>query len=135
MDINATGEVRGQSVVHPVVVREPGVLGGGGDQVACAFVRDAVGLFFSSSPRRGHAVSGLRGVVGLGFDGRVVDVNVSDLMIGHGKCLAVPRSLVVPVEFLLDGDPALLAEQTVEMNWLIDRSDSVFRKQDDPDAA
>ena len=52
-----------------------------------------------------------------------------------GSLMSLFRSLVVPSEFLLDGDPALLAEQSVQMNWLIDRSDAVFRKQDDPDAS
>ena len=71
--------------------------------------------------RRGHGHGGpdagrvLQQFAHFVGDGRIVNVDVRDLMIGDGEGLAAAEVDGVAAEFLLDADPAFLAEETIQM--------------------
>src|ERR1043165_5602855 len=58
-----------------------------------------------------------------------------DLMIGHGKRAACAEIEQLASKLLLDGEPALLAKQTIEVNGACHRRDAVLGKNDDAHAA
>ena len=66
---------------------------------------------------------------------RIIEVNMRDLMIGHGErpaCAAVKK---FQPQFLPHRNPALLPEKTIQMDGRIHRRDAVFGKQNDPHSA
>ena len=69
------------------------------------------------------------------FQRRIVQINMRDLMVGHGKNLARARVENFQAEFVLHRQPALLAENPVEMNRRVHVRDAVFGKQNDLHAA
>ena len=62
-------------------------------------------------------------------------LSVRDLMVRHGKNPAGTRVENFQAELILHRQPALLAEQAVEMNRRIHVRDAVFGKQDHLDIA
>ena len=69
------------------------------------------------------------------FQRRVVQINVRDLMIGHGENFARAGVENFPAEFVLHRQPAALAENPVEMHRRVHVRDAVFGKQNDLHAA
>lgn len=88
MDVHATGEIGRDRVVQPVIVGEPGAFGGDGDQVARARMVQAEFLFFLRAQDGFDA--GLAGeeVARGGFERRVVEIDVGDLVVRDGEDLA-----------------------------------------------
>jgi hypothetical protein len=87
MDVHATGEIGRDRVVQPVIVGEPGAFGGDGDQVARARMVQAEFLFFLRAQDGFDA--GLAGeeVARGGFERRVVEIDVGDLVVRDGEVL------------------------------------------------
>ncbi len=131
VDVDAAGEVGGDGVVEPVVVGEPGVFFGNGDEVAAAFVGDAGGFLLLAVEDLGDAGEGGEGVADLGFDGGIVEVDVGDLVVGDGEGLAGSAVELLEAELVFDADPAALAQGTVDVDGLVYLGDAVFGKQYD----
>ena len=58
-----------------------------------------------------------------------------DLMIGYGEDLAVAKVDQFAAKLLLDGEPALFAEQAVQMDRSVHLGDAVFGEQHHVNAA
>src|SRR5262245_43765177 len=67
------------------------------------------------------------------FQRRIIQINVSYLVVRHRKDLARAAVEQLKTEFLLHAQPACAPEQAVQMNWPIHWCDSVFGEQDDLD--
>ena len=125
VDIDGACEVGGFCVVGPVVVGEPGVGFGHDDEVAGAGV-----VLRADLVDAGGVLEEGPDFIG---DGRVVDVDVGDLVVGDGEGLATAIVEGFAAEFVFDREPAFLAEEAVEMDWAVDRGDPVFGKEEDLD--
>ena len=66
------------------------------------------------------------------FESAILQVNMGHLVIRHRE--RPTRSTVedLPAKLLLDGDPALLAEQPVQVDRGVHRGDSIFGEEDHP---
>jgi len=60
------------------------------------------------------------------FKHAVIEVNMGDLMIGHGEHFTCATVEHLPAQFILDRQPALLPEKTVEMDWPVNLGDAIF---------
>ena len=65
----------------------------------------------------------------------IIEINMRDLMIGHGERPARAAVKKFQAQFLPHGNPASLPEKTVQMDGRIHRRDAVFGKQNDPHSA
>ena len=84
VDVDGTGVVWGETVVEPVVVGEPGVWLGDGDEVACSRVVEGEFLFVGGVEDLGDSAGFFQyGAHFVGVDG-VVDVDVGDLVVCDG---------------------------------------------------
>src|SRR4030095_4526657 len=66
-------------------------------------------------------------VAHLPLDAGIVEINVSNLMIGHGKRAARTAVEQFQSQLLPDGYPTMLAQHSIEVNGGIDRGDAVLR--------
>ncbi len=76
-----------------------------------------------------HAGSLFQNLAHRFFQRLIIDINVRDLMIRHGKNLARTRVENFQTKLFFHRQPALLAEDPVQMNRSIHVGNAVFRKQ------
>ena len=130
VDIDAPGEVRGAGLLQPVIVGEPGILVGQGDEIpGPGMIQPSgrpggtgedltdSGSFFEQGPHRG-------------FEGTVVEVDMGHLMIGHREDPAGPGIQQLQAQLLPHRQPALLPEQAVEMHRAVDGGNAVLGQED-----
>ena len=67
--------------------------------------------------------------------GGVLHIHVRHLMVGDGEDLAATQVDGFAAEFVLDADPAFLAEDAVQVHRAVHVGDAVFGEQDDLDVA
>lgn len=135
MDIDAAGEVGGEPVFEPVVIGEPGILTGERDEITGAGMVEAGIAFGMGIEDLGDAWGGVEELLDGLEETRVADMDMGDLMICDGEHLGLAGIEEFASEFLLDGEPALLAEETVEVDGSGDGSDAVLAEDDDVDVA
>ena len=123
------------AVVIPVVISEPRICRRDGNQVSRAWMVYA-GLDFFFGAENCYAVF-LQKVSNLAGGRFVLEINVCDLMISHGKNLTGAGIQKFPPQLFPDSDVkfAMLPKQPVEMNRAADVRDAVFGKQNDFHAA
>src|SRR6266446_7819050 len=65
------------------------------------------------------------------FKRAIIEVNVGDLVIGHGEHFACATIEHVPPQLILDGEPPFVPEKTVEMDWPVNVTDTVLGDDQD----
>lgn len=133
VDVHAAGEVGGFAVVLPVVVGEPALGIGDGDEIAAALVVEAEEVLFHLAEDLGDAGGGFEGGANGGKNALIVQVDVGDLMVGDGEGFGAAEIEGFAAEFVFDVEPALLAEDAVQVDGLLDVGDAVLGEEDDFD--
>ena len=103
MDVHGARKIRRAGVVEPIIISEPRIFLRHRNQIArarmvnarCDFLRLAQNLF--------HAGSFFQNLAHGFFQRRIVQINVRDLMIRHGKNLTRARVENFQTEFVLHG--------------------------------
>ena len=129
MDIYCTCKVRRARVVHPVVISEPRIFIRNRNEIASAAMARVI------VEHRLHASRVFQKRFDFAVERVVIDVNMRHLMICYGKDLARTGIEQLVSQFFLDRQPALFAEESVEMDGFVHLRDSVFRKQHHVNAA
>ena len=135
MDVHATSVVRRFAVIEPVVISEPTAEVGNGDQIAAARVVESGEEFLLFAEDVLHTGRVLQQFADFVSNGGIVDVDVRELVIGDGDCLTAAGVNGFASKFVFDADPALLAEEAVEMHRAVHIGDAVFGEENDFDAA
>ncbi len=129
MDVHRPRKIRRARVVEPVIIGEPRVFRGDGNQIARARMVNAGGGFFRVAQEFFHAGSFFQNVAHGFFQRSIVQINVRDLMIGHGENLARAGVENFQAKFILHRQPAVLAKNPVQMHRRVHVRDAVFGKQ------
>ena len=135
MDVHGAGEIGRAAVMEPIIIGEPGVGLGDGDEITSARVGEAGGGLSRRIPDFSDAGSFFQKLADGGRKRGIVQINVGDLMVGDGENAAGTGIENFAAELFLDGQPALLAKQAVEMDGGIHVGKAVFGEEDDGDAA
>src|SRR5437870_13303823 len=67
----------------------------------------------------------------LRFPGRIIEVNMGDLMVGNGEDFAGAAIEQFMAQFIFNGEPAFSPEDTVQMDGPVHVGDAVFGQEDD----
>ena len=135
VDLDRAREVGRSLVVEPVVVGEPGVRLGDGDELARPRVVEAgraLSLVVQDEVDAGQLpeqVAHRRQKLGL------ADVDVGHLVVGHGERARRPRVEVLHPLLREHLQQALAPEQAVDVDWPCRRRDPVLGEHDDLDLA
>ena len=112
--------IRRALVVLPVVIGEPGIFLRDCDQIAGALVVDSCRALFLGAEDAIDSGRVFQQGTDVFLNEWIVDVDVCDLMIGDGKGLAGAEVEEFSTEFLFDREPALVAEDAIEVDRSVD---------------
>src|SRR5262245_31794232 len=126
MNIDSAREVRSARVIEPVIVREPGVFVGDCNEVPRTNMIEAGLTFLLRSENLFHTRDFFDERPDVIEDGGVVDINVSDLVIGDGKGATGAGIEQLESQFFANRDPVFLTKQAIEVEGIVHRRDAIF---------
>ena len=85
VNIDQAGKIRSQAVVIPIIIRKPTISLSHNHQITSPFVVDVVGFLLLTIQHQFHTRRFLEHGSHLRQHGWVVQINVGNLMVGHGK--------------------------------------------------
>src|SRR6186713_3710393 len=127
MNIYRAGEIRRDRIVKPVIISEPTLLIGDGNELTGPRMElvknkgDARLCSYDLSRPRNQGV--------------IVNVNMGNLMVGYGKDLTRPAIDHLESELIFNCNPPLLAKDSVQVNRAIHFGDPVLRYDRNLDVA
>ncbi len=134
MDIDGAREVGRHGVVEPVVIGEPTARFGDGDQIARARMAQAQLFLCGGVEDALDAGFGFNGGAHFVLDGGIVEINMRDLVIGHGEGARAAAVERLESEFVLDREPAVAAQHAIEVHRRVDLGDAVLGEHGDLNA-
>ena len=127
VDVDGPREVGRAIVIEPVVVGEPGAWFGDDNEIAAAIVRDSIRNLLRPVE---HPLDSRRLLEECAHGRRlrrVIDVDVRNLMVGHRKRGAGAGVEELAAELLSNGQQAVLAKDTIEVDGPGHVGESVLR--------